>query len=57
MARDPRREMARGAWMVVAHELLVKVQGAPRAKVAGVVEKFLEKAHGMGRPGLPPSGG
>lgn len=30
------------------HELLVKVQAAPKAKVAGVVEKFLAKAREMG---------
>jgi DNA polymerase-3 subunit epsilon len=39
------------------HELLVKVQAAPKAKVAGVVEKFLERAKevGIGRTGFPPA--
>lgn len=32
----------------VAHELLVKVQGAPRPKVASVVEQFLAKAKAAG---------
>ena len=37
------------------HDLMIKVQAAPKAKVAGVVERFLAKAREVGVSGVDPA--